>query len=84
MYYFNESNNIIVKIFNLLSVSSTLSNCESGEVRLAGGSQDYQGRVEVCISKAWGTVCDQNWDFRDGNLICQQLGFQPFGTCSIP
>ena len=81
MYYsFYESNKMVI----ILSVSSTLSNCENGGVRLAGGSHDLQGRVEVCINNAWGTVCDQNWDLTEGNIVCQQLGFQPFGTCVIP
>ena len=61
------------------TVSSPFANCENGNVRLAGSSHDYQGRVEVCINNAWGTVCDNNWDLTEANLICQQLGFQPFG-----
>ena len=51
------------------------SNCSDGAVRLVGGSGGHEGRVEVCVNEAWGTVCDHNWSTEDGNVVCQQLGF---------
>ena len=59
--------------------ASTYSNCTDGDVRLVDGSTPYEGRVEICINHAWGTVCDRNWGPADANVVCKQLGYQPKG-----
>ena len=55
------------------------SNCKDGDVRLRNGSTLNQGRVEICINNAWGTVCDNSWNELDGNVVCKQLGYQHVG-----
>ena len=64
----------------------TFSNCSDGEVRLVGGAVDYEGRVEICISGVWGTVCSSSsryyysyWDLSDARVVCLQLGHQELG-----
>ena len=49
--------------------------CNYGEVRLVGGSNQYEGGVEVCINDQWGTVCDNSWGTTDATLVCKQLGY---------
>ncbi len=49
--------------------------CSDGDVRLVGGKDEIEGRVEMCKENVWGSICDDSWDVHDGGVVCQQLGY---------
>ena len=62
----------------ILSVQgSTYSNCTDGDIRLLNGSTKYEGRVEICINNAWGTIT--HWDSNTAQTVCNQLGYTGSG-----
>ena len=52
--------------------------CITGDdltIRLSGGYNDNEGRVEIFFNNTWGTISDSMWDKNDANIICRMLGY---------
>ena len=39
-----------------------------------------EGRLEVCIGRTWGTVCNEGWSNVEASVACRELGYSPTGT----
>ena len=52
---------------------------------MANGATSNQGRVEICINKVWGTVCDDDWNDNNNNakVVCRQLGYSTDGELDL-
>lgn len=48
---------------------------EEGAIKLVGGQNEYEGNVEILHMGKWGSICDDEWDANEANVVCRQLGF---------
>ena len=60
--------------FHVDLLTTAFSNCNTGDIRLVNGSSPLEGRLEICINNAWGTVCHDSFSKDDAEVACRQLG----------
>ncbi len=66
-----RANSAILRLKGIMIVF--LAGCLDGDARLANGNTSSEGRVEVCLHRTWGTVCDHLWTRREARVVCRQL-----------
>ena len=57
------------------ATTTAAGNCSDGSLRLKSGTSALNGRVELCLNNAWGTICDLGFSTDAATVICRQLGF---------
>ena len=51
-------------------------------MRLVEGESEWEGRLEVCFNRRWGTVSSDGWTQTNTQVICNDLGYQSAGMWS--
>ena len=59
-----------------IGAETEFSSCSDGDLRLVGGNTTNQGRLQICMNNAWGSVCDSQGTFTrsEAKVACRQLG----------
>ena len=48
------------------------------QLRLTGGNNRYEGRLEVQVYGRWGTICDDSFGTGSARVACRMLGYQGY------
>ena len=52
------------------------NDIKEGDIRLVGGRYLWEGRVEIFLSGAWGTISDDVPSYTASAVVCRQLGYK--------
>ena len=64
---------------NILQTANFCISFWNLEIRLVGGNNANEGRVELLHQGKWGTVCDDNFDRNSADVVCRMMDM---GTAS--
>ncbi len=64
----------------LCNIFCIMTFCCIADIRLVDGLNQYEGRVELYRNGQWGSICNYEFDRRDGNVVCNHLGYATFSS----
>ncbi|XP_001179710.2 lysyl oxidase homolog 2 [Strongylocentrotus purpuratus] len=64
---------VLCFLFGLFSVSSAIRQYEVRFKAMTSSPYPHDGRPEVYIDGAWGTICASDWDMNDAEVVCREL-----------
>lgn len=65
----------IYRIYFTIDENTLSDSCVDGKVRLRDGNNPLEGRLEICINNAWGTVCQDEFTSDEARIVCSELGY---------
>ena len=75
-YCIHTYSETIMYLFNSYEqLYSIIVTTASYPLRLIEGPSTSSGRLQVLRDGTWGQVCVTNFNIRDGNVACKQLGY---------
>lgn len=66
-----------------VTISPFLGQIGNAQVRLVGGRNRNQGRVEINLYNRWGTICDDNFGATEAGIVCNMLGISKYVDCYL-
>lgn len=70
-----------ITILSCVVCSCIFTACNDWDLRLVDGftqvndPQPQEGRVEVCFNNTYGSICHNQWNDNDAEVVCRQLGY---------
>ena len=62
-------------LFKVIITVISEPECNETDIRLMDGAAANEGRVEICHSGFWRSICDNDWSVADSLAVCRQLGY---------